>query len=186
MINAIPIQLSDPVLIDKALEPLQAVLELRLSWLTKAFGKAQTHKKKQGKKEITYPSIRVGGVEHFSLLPDTHIGNYSFFDVEDGEELMNKSSYASFEAILNLIFFFDLREVYPDDWQTKTVENVKFDILQALKRTSGDFRLNRIYEDAENVFAGFSHNEIESQFTMMPYAALRFKGLFKYHEKGNC
>jgi hypothetical protein len=56
---------------------------------------------------------------------------------------------------------------------------VKEDILLALQDIhirKGWIRVSRIYERAENVFAGFTLDEVQNQFMMAPYAGFRFYG----------
>ena len=70
-----------------------------------------------------------------------------------------------------------MRKVSDDD--ERNTEAVKEEILLALEDITlrkGRFTVTRIYERAENVFAGFTLDEVDNQFMMSPYAGWRFYG----------
>lgn len=41
---------------------------------------------------------------------------------------------------------------------------------------SGRFTIKKVYELAENIWRGFSYDEIDNQFLMQPYFGYRFEG----------
>ena len=58
-------------------------------------------------------------------------------------------------------------------------EQVKADILGVLNGMAlkhGGFTINRVYELAENIYRGFSLDEVDNQFLMQPYGGIRFEG----------
>ena len=70
--------LSCPKLIDLALIDIQTHLTTKLSWLNFAFGRSEKLINADGK---TYPAIYQGDNEYKDMLPDTDLGNYSFFEI---------------------------------------------------------------------------------------------------------
>ena len=182
--------LVDAKLIDKALIELQSSLTSKLTWLDHAFGKAQRLKKLVEGKVVVYPGVYVGKEEYLNVFPDGHIGNFSFFDIEDGEELDYRSRQnIHTEAKFGLVVWFDYRKVYPADWKSRTIENVKAEVMAALKTTSArnsSIRLTRFWERSENMYKGYTDKEIDQQFLMRPYGGFKLEGTITFSEIPNC
>jgi hypothetical protein len=49
-------------------------------------------------------------------------------------------------------------------------------VLDTAFPKKGSFTVQRIYERAENVFDGFTLDEVDNQFLMSPFAGFRFYG----------
>lgn len=178
--------ITDPQGIDFVLSEFQDKLEAALSWLTKAYGKSYRLVRELNDNDFSYPGVITSGKEYLSMLPDSHLGNYCFFTLDDETFTdYTKGAFNQIERDFSLIFFFDLRDIYPS-WETRTIEHVKAEILTALRSmsiTSGQFRLSNVYERAEDVFEGFTVQEVRNQFLMRPYGALRFEGTIYYKQK---
>ena len=172
--------MTDPKLLDWVLLEFQTKLSSSLSWLDHAFGKAQ----KFQKDGLTYPAVYIGANDYLNVLPDSHIGCYSFFDIDDGQKINHMPSRVQdYEVTGALIFWFDLRDIYPTDSNLRTIENVKSDIIDAIntsRLTRCQFELLNVYEEASNVFRNYTHKEIKTQFRMYPYSALKFTFRIKY------
>lgn len=75
--------LIEPKMVDLALLEIQAKLLSDLSWLNNAFGKVDLMKE-------GIPCVYVGGPvgeDYLGLFPDSHLGNFCFFDFKDGETI---------------------------------------------------------------------------------------------------
>lgn len=182
--------LIDPKLIDLALGEIQTELTTGLSWLTTAYGKAVSRKYIKDNNTFVRPEVYVGGKEYLSMFPDSHLGNFSFFSVDDGEEI-NSHSFGNlrFSANVGLIFWFDYRDVYPGDWQAKTIDNIKFDIITAIKGfrlVRSKIILSRSWELSKNIYNGYSDKEIDNQFLMRPFGGIRIDFEIRYNEIANC
>ena len=74
-----------------------------------------------------------------------------------------------------------MRTIETDD--ERNTESVKQQILSILNGQlwikHGRIRINRIYEKAENIFKGFTLDEIDNQFLMQPYCGWRFEGVLE-------
>jgi|VirMetMinimDraft_7_1064189.scaffolds.fasta_scaffold08928_2 hypothetical protein len=182
--------LAEPKLIDLALLEIQTALTAKLPWLNHAFGKAQRLKEERDGRIVIYPGVYAGSEDYLEVFPDSHIGNFSFFDVDDGEEMngMNRASIA-FEAKIGLVVWFDYRKVYPGDWQQRSIENVKAEVIEALNTSA--FRRSSVifykaWERSESIYKGYSDKEIMQQFLMRPYGGLKIEFFIKYQEKPNC
>ena len=172
-------------LIDAALLEIQDGLTTQLSWLNTAFGKAQRLVRRKDGREVFYPGVWYGEADYLPVFPDGHIGNFSFFDVEDGQTVEREPGFhGEMVADFGLVFWFDFRDVYPVGWELRTTENVKADVLSALKAIKidrGAFRINQIFERAENMYPGYTISEIDDQFLMRPYGGFRIEGELRYY-----
>jgi hypothetical protein len=67
-----------------------------------------------------------------------------------------------------------------EDIDQRDTESVKRQIIRTLNSgiwlRHGSIKVNKIYERAENVFAGFTLDEIDNQFLMHPFCGWRFTG----------
>lgn len=188
--------LSCPKLIDLALRDVQTHLTSCLGWLDYAFGKSEKQINAEGK---TYPAIYVGNEEYLNMLPDSAIGNYSFFEIEDGGEIEQGKpdtlTSNKYTADFGLTFFFDFREVYPDEHDTKTVQNVISDVLTALstaRLNSVSIEVKRCFERAENIYRGYDRaigsygdytsGEQARQFKKRPFGGFKLTGEIVYYQ----
>lgn len=183
--------LADPALIDFALLELQTKLITRFPWLDHAFGKAQQLRKAgDNGRVLTFPTVYSGGKEYLRVFPDEAIGNFSFFDVKDGEAVdrsVGPSGYLT--AVVGLIFWFDIQDVYPVDWEHRTTENVKDDVLLFLNAAGlmqSNISVGRIFERPENIYPGYSFPEIEDQFLRRPFSGFRVELELSYYQKRRC
>lgn len=184
-------ELVEPVLIDAALLEIQMLLVDKLEWLDHAFGKAKQLKEVRADKSlVVFPSVYIGQQDYFKVFPDEGIGNFTFFDIEDGETFKQIGrKNADLRTKFGLIVWFDFRNVYPDDWQNKSVENVKAELLTVIRSNplkSSTIKINRILDRADNVYRGYTHKEIDYQFYMRPFGGFRIEGEINYLEKVKC
>jgi hypothetical protein len=128
--NAQEQTISSPVLIDQALAPIQEALEAELSWLTSAYGKAY----KINSQGATVPVVHSRDSEQINLLPDEHLGNYAWFDVQRDEIDNGKRSRVTTQFTAGLILFWDFRTVYPGEDNTRTTQHVKDEVIRAIAK----------------------------------------------------
>ena len=182
-------QIPDAIMIDSALEKMAKALKDNIGWLDATFGHAQRLTATiEGKKYVT-PNVYVGNStgrgknDYLPLLPDSHIGNFSFFLIDDPEQI----EWQQFQQMktttpISLIVWFDLRHVY-DSSTNRNTEKLKAQILYELNGRNTGFAVNggrivisKIWERAENIYKGFTIDEIDNQFLMHPYGGFRFDG----------
>lgn len=176
-------------MLDAVIGNIQTALVNNLGWLDAAFGRAQRLTKilPNGKRIVT-PNVYCGGLDghgendYIETSPDSRIGNFSFFVVDDPQQLdWEPLAQMTQKAPFALIFWFDLRRVFGTDTNRNT-EYLKAQILELLNgRTgwllrNGTIRINKCYEQAQNIYRGFSLDEVDNQFLMHPYAGFRFEG----------
>ena len=179
IIERIPI-IENPVLLDLVIGEIQKGLAWNISWLDYAFGKAERLVKMQGNKRVYSPNVYAGGNQYLPVCPDSNIGNFCFFTIED-PQTVNWMPKIRGEMSVNygLIFWFDFRRLFPGQ-KFRSLEPIKAEILKVLNGgfwlRSGRITVTQIEERAENIYKGYSLDEVENQFLMHPFGGLRFDG----------
>ena len=185
--------IENPVMLDRIVGEIQLGLVENIPWLNAAFGRAQRLTKMMNGKRIITPNVYCGGWnghgenDYIEVSPDSKIGNFSFFEIEDPQTIDVGPWAREIKAPFGLIVWFDLTRVYNTDTNRDT-ERLKAQILRVLNGRTGwhlsDGRIviNRIYERAENIYRGYTISEIDNQFLMHPYAGFRFDGILEFAE----
>jgi len=183
-IEDIPV-LTNPQLIDKVIRDIQVGLKANLSWLTYAFGKAQRLVKIINGKKYFTPNVYAGKESYIEVSPTSDYGNFSFFFIDDPQEIeWQPKIQGRLNANFSLIFWFNIDRI--EGAEGRNIEFVKSEILKTLNSKvwvkNGRFEISKIYELSENVYKGFSLDEIENQFLMHPFCGLRFTGNLTINE----
>lgn len=192
MPNNAPV-ITNPVMLDRVIGEIQNGLVENLSWLTVAFGRSQRLTKEINGRRYMTPDVFCGGWnghgenDYIEVSPDSKIGNFSFFEIEDPQTIDAGPWARSIVAPFGLIVWFDLTRVYGTA-SNRNTEYLKAQILNVLNGrtgwhlTQGRVVVNRIYERAENIYRGYSLSEIDNQFLMHPYGGFRFDGVLEFDE----
>ena len=173
--------MNNPDLLDRVIGDMQKGLADNLPWLDYAFGRAERLVKLNANQKRDYtPNVYAGGNDYREVSPDSGLGNFCFFWVGDPQEVnMEAGVDVGIKTQFSIIFWFDYRKVY-NDAGNRDKEGLKRQILDVLNGgfllRSGSFRINKVYELAENIYRGFSLDEIDNQFLMHPYGGFRFEG----------
>lgn len=191
-INDVPV-IPDAVMLDAVLAQVQQGLKENLPWLDVAFGRSQRLQKIVKGKKIICPNVYCGGWrghgenDYIEVSPDSLIGNFSFFEIEEPQVLEPATWARTIKAPFGLVFWFDLRKVYGEEANRNT-EYLKAQILNVVNGRSGwhlkhgRIVLNKCYERAENIYRGYNLSEIDNQFLMHPFAGFRFDGVLEFDE----
>lgn len=180
------------ILVDAMISELQQVLVANFGWLDAAFGRSQRLIKRINGKQIITPNVFCGGWnghgenDYIEVSPDSNIGNFCFFEVNDPESVnWQPRQLMDIETPISIIFWFDTRRVF-DEASNRDISHLKNDILTLLNgrtglimNTHGKLAINQIYERAENIYRGYSLSEIDNQYLMHPFAGFRFDGTIK-------
>jgi hypothetical protein len=181
------------VLLDRVIGEIQVGLS-SLPWLDVSFGRAQRLVKVMNGKRIITPNVYCGGWsghgenDYIEVSPDSKIGNFSFFVCEDPQTIDSSDWVQDYRTPFALIVWIDLRRVY-DEASNRNVEDLKKQVIKLLSgRTGwylsdGGIRVSRIYEQAENIYKGYSLSEVDNQFLMHPFAGFRIEGELRYSEE---
>lgn len=160
----------EPKLLDIVCDNVASTLQSRLSWLDNAYGRCEKYfdAKEVGSDNVFPVVYKEGrdGLDYQLLLPDEGLGNFMFIDVEQNQEIPeNNIGSVSIECNIAIIVWFDYRKVYPSDWQNRTIENVKFDVLEAISAGFGGNGRIYPYEVAEStreIYSTFSTRAIDA------------------------
>ena len=181
------------VMLDRVIGDIQQGLVDNISWLNAAFGRSQRLTKMMNGKKIVTPNVYCGGWnghgenDYIETSPDSKIGNFAFFEIEDPQTIDAGPWARQIKAPFGLIVWFDLTRVY-NTATNRNTEKLKAQILHVLNGragwhlTGGRIIINRIYERPENIYRGYTLSEIDNQFLMHPYAGFRFDGILEYDE----
>ena len=173
-------------LFDRVIQGLQDALG-GLSWLDHIFGRAERLvKMKDGMRYYT-PNVYHGKDEYIQLLPDNRkLGNYCFFVLEEPQTISTPYGNSNrVKAPFSLVVWVDMRTVGAT-YDDRNTEDIKEQLLKTLRRAwlrNGAIVLERVYERAENVFQGYSLDEVENQYMMSPYAGFRITGEMQIDEE---
>lgn len=180
-------------MLDKALAEVQKGLVENISWLDVAFGRAQRITKMQKGKRLVLPTVYCGGWnghgpnDYIEVSPDSKIGNFSFFDIDDPETVVGEVWARNISTPFRLIVWFDLKRVYGTA-SNRNIELLKAQVLSVLNSRAG-WHLNqgrittaRIYERVENIYRGYTLSEIDNQFLMHPYGGFAIEGTIEFPE----
>lgn len=185
--------ISNPFMLDRVIAEIQNGLVAGLPWLDVAFGRAQRITRMLEGKKIITPNVYCGGWanhgenDYIEVSPDSNIGNFSFFDINDPHEISAGPWAQDIKTPFGLVIWFDLRRVY-GTYDNRNTEQLKAAVLRILSgRTGfalsdGKIIVNQIYERAENIYRGYTLSEIDNQYLMHPYGGFRFEGILEYQE----
>lgn len=179
-------KLYNPYMADLAIGEMQDGLVSALPWLDVAFGKAERLVKERNGRRYYTPNIHRDGNEYVSLLPDSGIGNFCFFWIDDPQEITAEPGQrAAFSVQCSVIFWMDMRTI-GNYAGYRNKEEVKSQILHALNggfgMRYGNYSVTRCHELAENIYRGFTLDEVDNQFLMQPFCGFRFDGTLTYKQ----
>jgi hypothetical protein len=175
-------RITTPYLFDKVIRELQQALKDGLPWLENSFGRVERRVTEVNERRLYVPAIYQQDGQYGIMLPDDRLGCYSFFVMHDPQEVLNRmQTEVRIKSPFSLIVWVDMRRVekkmrMPDERNTEYIKEQVLSVLETASKRKGHISINRIYERAENVFDGFSLDEVKNQFLMSPFAGFRFYG----------
>lgn len=175
-------RITTPYLFDKVIRELQQALKEGLPWLENSFGRVERRVTEVNERRLYVPAIYQQDGQYGIMLPDDRLGCYSFFVMHDPQEVLNRmQTEVRIKSPFSLIVWVDMRRVekkmrMPDERNTEYVKEQVLSVIETASKRKGHISINRIYERAENVFDGFSLDEVNNQFLMSPFAGFRFYG----------
>ena len=175
-------RITTPYLFDKVIRELQQALKDGLPWLENSFGRVERRVTEVNERRLYVPAIYEQDGMYGIMLPDDRLGCYSFFVMHDPQEVLNRmQTEVRIKSPFSLIVWVDMRRVekkmrMPDERNTEYIKEQVLSVIETASKRKGHISINRIYERAENVFDGFSLDEVKNQFLMSPFAGFRFYG----------
>lgn len=180
-ISNVPVK-ETPYLFDKPIGELQQILKDSLPWLDYSFGRAERLVKEVDGKRLYTPNVYTGDEQYEVILPDDRYGCYSFFTLSEPQDVISRMQReVRIRTPFSLVMWVDMRRVEKainlvDERNTEYVKEQVLSILGAARMHKGSIIVEQVYERAENVFQGFSLDEVQNQFLMSPFAGFRFAG----------
>ena len=183
--NATVLTPSPAVLIDKAAIAIGGRMKdatFGLPWITEVYGAIERRLKDQNGQNYYYPGALAdsNGLEYIDMMPDSLKGNFVYLDATENQSINFQRGGSRVIYNVGIVFWFDLRDIYTGEtWKTKTLENVKSDVLTWFENASFpaarvSLKITDIKTRAEEIYKGYSFNEINQQFLMRPYGGFRF------------
>lgn len=168
-------------LFDRVIQGLQDALGA-LTWLDHIFGRSERLVKMVDGRKYYTPNVYAHNGEYIPLVPDnTMLGNYAFFVLSEPQQVsvpMGRQNRV--KAPFSLIVWVDTRTI--DLWSEKDSRNteyIKEQLLKTIQRAwlhHGSVSVDRVYQLAENVFDGYTLDEVDNQYLMAPFAGFRLTG----------
>lgn len=183
---SIPI-ITNPVGIDAVIQNIQLSLSSGLIWLEKSFGRAWTHVEKQPDgKTIKLPKCYSGTGEYINVLPNDNLKAQSFIAVRDKEKTdghINSSSLGIHKKRdISLYIWGNLKKINVNKTYIFT-EELKREVEKILIGLEYIQSLNGYYDErAEVVFVDYTLNDVDTQYLMHPYFAMRFDITVSYFD----
>lgn len=176
--------LDDAQGIDALLSQVNTKLTAELSWLDLALGRAEVRREQANGRTLTFPAAYVSDENYVKLLPDGHLGSFSYFELLDPIDILWENNVrGKYRGTFGLVVWWDWRD-YHANHETRTIENVKLDLLAVLRKqyTGGRLIPQRFFERVESIYKGYSIEQINDIYLMRPYGALRIEGQVIYTE----
>lgn len=179
VIDRIYLQPEEPRLFDRPIQDLQKSIARRLLFMDHVFGRCERLAKVIDGRTVYSPNVYKGKDEYILLTPDnTDLGNYSFFVAEEPETMVSAFGISGrIKAPFSLVVWVDLRTIEEKD--ARNVYELELKVLDAIASPGvlrhGGLEVSRVYHRAENVFTGFTLDEVDNQFMMSPFAGLRIE-----------
>jgi hypothetical protein len=163
--------LVEPKGVDAALESIATYLQSNVSWLTNAYGRAETMEETttNGKRYI-YPAVYAGSTEYLNVHPDEHLDNHSFFRVDGRQDLTYQGPFLNGRSKVTLVVWFNYETAYPADHERRSVDNAIHDVVEVLNNATGTHYSFMIKEAiTEGMYRGYTLSP--NQPLMRPYGA---------------
>ena len=157
----------------------------KIEWLTNIFGRVERLVKHVNGQTIYSANQYKGGNEYTLIAPDSGLGNFVFFVVDEPETLdYYRGDRTHFKTPFSLVVWVDMRTI--PSGENRNTEAVKQEIVRflndELRLRYGRMYVNRIFNRAESIFKGFTLDEIDNQFLMQPYCGWRFEGEIEFND----
>ena len=176
--------INNPVGIDAIIQDIQIALN-SLGWLKYSFGRAWFFNEVGSSgKIIKKPKCYIGQGEYYNVLPNDNIISQSFFIVKQAEKYIDYDNLLQGNKKsrdLSIIFWMKLTKLnsIKDSIFTEELKNdVEFILMMNENITIQNF----FDEKADDIFAGFTIDDIDTQYLMHPYAGMRFDINVQYYD----
>lgn len=164
-------------LIDTFLVEFNSKITSELTWLNNPLGKIQEVTKNINGAIVKTPAMHIDSNEYIELYPDDTLTNYSWFNFEPLQFNGNKRQ-SKIKVVADFNMFLNLNSIYPSVTASRNLENVKYEVYEALNKISllsAAIRVGNISEKYTDVYKGFKLNNVEDIYFMQPFTGLNIK-----------
>lgn len=181
------------VMLDRVIGEIQVGLVSAFDWLDYAFGRSQRITREINGRRVIVPAVYCGGWDgrgendYIEVGPDSKIGNFVFFEVEDPQTIDAGVWGRTITSPFSLIFWGDMRTLTAEK-ANRNIARYEDYVLKFLAGrtgwhlTQGQVTTERVYERAENIYRGYSLDEVDAQYLMHPYCGFRIDGTLEFDE----
>lgn len=173
--NPIQPALINPKGVDINIETIRVLLS-DISWIERSFGRAVAQYKKRGEKLVKVPEIPLGKGEYFSCMPNDTQKAFAWFYPVGASEAMESEPFAGsryFTERVDLYIWANLERI--DSTNLGLGEQLKDNVLKALKAYPRAKVLNIWSDDVEQVYGEWEVDHVGRDLLMWPYYAMRFE-----------
>lgn len=177
LVDRVYLKPEQPRLFDRPIQDMQKSIGAKLLFMDHVFGRCERLIKEVEGRKVYTPNVYKGGDEYLLLTPDnTDLGNYCFFVREEPEQMVvDAAIHSRLRAPFSLVVWVDLRTI--EDTDQRNIYDLELKVLDAISSPgtlkSGGITVQRVYHRAENIFEGFTLDEVQNQFLMSPFFGLR-------------
>lgn len=184
----------NPVNIDLPIQEMQLALA-EMGWLEKSLGRSWlAYRKDAAGRTIIYPEVWQGPerADLLNCMPNDNLKSQSFFKVEDPVEVLDFSpgQFSKMRASVSIIFWFRLDYISRRDPDYRFIEQLKAQVQRVISdmtfsaESEASVTILRIWEEADNVFRGYTIDKTKDQELVHPFGGFRFDCDLFYNE--NC
>lgn len=179
---------ANPINLEKAIQEIQLALAAKLPWLNYSFGRAQTGQSAvAGGRPKTYPEIHVSKTEYYNLEPNNHYGAHTFIQVVGPEKPVDYAAYTPnvYTAELAVVCVYDLNQIAARlGYEPAPIfpEIIKQQMRETLARCTCIEEITGIDETANEVFRGYTYNQLEHQSFKFPQGGFKMNVTARYLE----
>lgn len=177
--------IASPTGLDTVIESIRTALA-GLAWLDKSFGRAWEHKEMDAEGKVRkLPKVYTGEGEYLNVLPNDNLKAQSFIACRGPEEWeqFNRFEGSMKTRKLSVIFWGDLQRIDP------TKDYIFIDILKnqvedIIKVHPSVQSMDAYYDErAEEVFEGYSLDDVANQYITFPFTGFRLDFTVIYPEE---
>ena len=170
--------------IDKKIQNIQAIMKTYITWLDYSFGLVDRIVEKIEGGNIVFPAVFVSNVyDPISMLPSDKYSAFSFWVKKPDAEVIDEGTYpvrnAALKYNVSCIFYMNLPKVHIADTWKESKSKARQDTLNFFTKNVIGLGLilklvSIVDDDITEVYEGFTMEQIDNRFMMMPNYAIRY------------
>jgi hypothetical protein len=167
--------------LDAEITKIQILLKT-LPWLNECFHRAYIHREINGNKISIIPKVWESSNEWYDCRPNDAVISQAFFVSESEERVTSFEKHAdpTFEQDISIIFWLNTDEL-ASHISGPSLGYQKVDVLDILKTSDSVLNISSIIDrSAQEVFSGFTIEDQNTHYTMLPYAGFRINFTVKF------